>query len=89
MMDSILCAQDVIEYARFHAEHPLHHHAKQVKVNFVHCAALAEMFDQFSIFTDYFDNPHVSQVRCAPFVLYQSEKYLIRPSTFKPVLNPY
>ena len=62
MIDSILCAQQLIETARNHSEHPLAHFAKKVEVDFCHCEALAEMYDQLQVFVSHFDCASSSQV---------------------------
>ena len=62
MIDSILCAQPLIESARIHSDHPLAYFAKKVEVDFCHCAALAEMYDQLQVFISHFDCASSSQV---------------------------
>ena len=62
MIDSILCAQQIIESARVRSDHPLHYFAKKVSVDFCHCAALAEMYDQLQVFISHFDCASSSQV---------------------------
>ena len=62
MIDSILCAQKLIEFARTQPDHPIYHFAKQVEVNFCHCAALAEVYDQLQVFVSIFDSSSSSQV---------------------------